>query len=506
MKKKKVRGFLAHSLCALFSLFFTLTSTPSFASEAPLQVEYGSARLNNYVGDALDFSNQSNFQYQIYFSGKNQIATTGEFGIRAKAETLIFTPLDSDASLEIIVNSSTATANGILNTTGSLELNENSKISISVSSSLPAATVSTSEVTAISVAQHLRAYPNVSLNLSNPTGNYAVFAQTYFLMGSEGADFFHATHKITNGVGDAFYNNDFEETSWVCTADGDCSRHVSVSMPDFTFSHLRSGTLGEFRFLTSIEKIAVLLDTSPINTQNLATPELFAVEEARLKNSLALSEASASQPISLDYEASRLIQDGDRLFFRLAVISTNPNYGFLHQDLGPYSHLFLNDNLEPFYAWDTNRLRPADGYHESFDIPLDTFTPAPAIEPKPEQPLIINPTELPEDPAPTVTILSPVVPKTPDTSAIPQTLRYSVFVIVLSGAFFLLAYTIFVVKLTYGQIIFSLWRHGLRQNHAASPSRFQLRRTRTSSLRHETQNRHQKRQKTPHAHRPRTRN
>lgn len=501
MKKKKARG-LARTYISfvLFSLIFSFIPAQSFATDSPLEITYGAAFLNDYVGSSLDFSNQSSFQYVINFSGHNQIVTTEEFGIKASTGTLIFSPLEDDSSLEIIVNSSTSTANGVLNDFGSLEFHGPSHIKISVSSALPTTEISTSTVTAITAKKHFRSYSDVTYNLANPTGNYTVFAETYSLMGITGVDFFHATHKLTDGVGDAFYGNDFEETAWTCSDDGDCSRRVMVSMPDYTFSHLKTGSTGEFRFLTSqFDGVATSLDVSPIDTNNLTTPELFALEESRLRASLSIPENYANLPFSIDVDNSKLIRDNDRLVFRIAFVSTDPNYGFLHQELGPFSHLFLNG--EKVYPWDANRLRADDGYHESFDIPLSTFTPEPTppVDPEPDP-------EPPVEPTPTVTILDLVIPKTPDTGATPETLRRATSTVLISGTFCLVVYTIFVIKLTYGQTIFSLWRHGLRKNHAASPSRLQLRRTRTSSLRHETKNRYQKRKKVAHAHRSRTRN
>ena len=456
MKKKKVQGFLARTIFCVSCILASVFPAPVFADDS-LRIEYGTVYLNNYVGDALDLSKLSSFQVRVEFSGTNQIITTGEFGLRAAADTLIFSPADDTASLEIIVNSATSQANGILNTAGSIDFNEQSHIKISVSSALPAEAVSTSEVTAISAAKNFGVFRDSSFDLSNPTGNYTVFAQNYWFMGVPNADFFHATHKITNGVGDAFYGNDFEEVTWLCSEDGDCSRTVEISMPDFTFSHLRTDTLGDFRFLTSIfDGVSISLDTSPINTANLATPELFAAEEARLKASLSVSESAADQPFAIDFDQSYLVQDGEDLFMHLEFISTDPFQGFLHQSHGPYSCLFLNGNYdEPIYPDSGQRVRYDSGYRETFNLPLATFTleepePIQPVDPTPPNPSPLIIAELPEDPLPDITIIAaPVVPKTPDTSVPVSSCAHSA-VLATFSVVLLSLYTIFVIKLTYG--------------------------------------------------------
>ncbi len=455
MKKIKVLGFKLGNIAILFSLLFAFLPTSAQATTSTPYIENNHVYLTDYDGDSLDLPDYTGFMLFVHYSGDNHIITTGEYGIRGSAKYLLFIPENTDSTLDITVSSTTSVANGIINPSGSIEIESGSHITIHVSSALPQESISTSEVTGITAMQSIITFPDSTLAIYNPTGSYAIFAKNYSISGVAETDFLHVTHKITDGVGDAFYANDFEDVVYRCISDTDCSRHVITSMPEFTFSHYRTDTLGEFRFITSIfDGVATTLDTSPISTDALAAPELRSAEEARLRASLSIPDAYAQLPFAIDYDKSRLVEEDGKYYFRIEFYSTNPDYGFLHQHQGPFSFLSLNGTT--FVPEDANRLRPDDGYHESFDILLDTYTPAPVIdEPTPDEPVPDDPTPpapvTPEDTLPEITIITtPVIPKTPDTSIPAPATQYNTAVVIFPCTLFLIVYTIFVIKLTHG--------------------------------------------------------
>ncbi len=183
------------------------------------------------------------------------INTTGEYGIKTDAEKLniIQNSIYGASDMNIVVDSSTGRANGILATNGSIEINENQQFNFDIHSATLHSTITTDEVTAIttSLDKELNVSAATNFYVTNYTGNYGIYtgkitANDKNIDGiSTGLNLFGAIyHKITNGTGDAFYYNDFESD----TIPDDPKVNV-IPRSQVTFKHGRSADSGEFKFL-----------------------------------------------------------------------------------------------------------------------------------------------------------------------------------------------------------------------------------------------------------------
>ena len=446
MKKKlKVRGFKASIILGFILAFSACLKAPAFALDPVVKLEnsisltpdlpyYQSGAavascdfrndasctaffdaagrtlyLHNYSGPALDLREMSPLYVLVDFSGTNLIETSGEYGLRAAASdgTLAFSSDSLDSSLTIRVRSSFPTAVAI---DSSLPVNvqENVHLILDVSSALPTDTLSGANVAGIVVPSDQRIFLSnlARLEISNPTGSYSMYGGKFQLndpaeSGNQLSPLI-ATHKLTSGVGDVLNGNDFETEAIIYPA------QFFASRPGYTYSHLRSASLGTFRLLYVIE--GVNAEFSP----KLTAGESFNTVEARLRASLARND-NASSPNCLTFDGSALgcispdfavdpansflenladpsdrspISQSSTYAFRVAFKSVNENFGFAHYCVQSYCQASINGQL-----FSVRASRDDDGYHEAFSVPL-TVTPAPQTpepdpEPEIELPIII---------------------------------------------------------------------------------------------------------------------
>ena len=265
----------------LLSLVLALLPLGHFAEAYDERVDIN---LNNYHGDALDLPEE--YQYTILLSGDNVIDTSGEFGIRVAARDLIFRNADptAPASLTINVNSATSTANGILNTLGDVTFYHDLTINLNIRSALDPAETSTANVTGITTTLEHQVYSTARtyLNIDNPTGNFGIYSGGFSASQYVNGEFLgyqaftYITHKITDGYGDALFYNDIEGS----TMSERIPQRISVTQPNFTFSHLKTDTLGVFRLLPAAYGYSANFE------QELTEGEELATAEARLLASL----------------------------------------------------------------------------------------------------------------------------------------------------------------------------------------------------------------------------
>lgn len=500
------------------SVFFNLTE------------QYLTYRLNlvNYTGPEIYVTNQSYRDIRIFYSGENVINSTSEYGIYNENyphSMLYLTPATEDSSLTINVNSTTSRANGILLNEGNLEIEgPGGHLEVNVNSTASPDEITGPELTGITIKKNgrLNIHHSNYLTINNPTGNYSVSADRLLLRTFMGGCYEPIvnnrwndapcyarntfTHKITNGVGDVIEGNDFEILN-------SPMEKVFVNSDQYSFSHVKSETLGEFRL------IPATTGTSVSVSQEITSGKNFEEEEQKLRESMQKSDkiieevcadygcrTAYIEPNPEDSVLENVSNPSDR-----SKISLENSYNFIisfkttvsdrvlpYTTTAPYGIAVLNGESFLYQPKDFVG-RSEDGSKIWFRIPITVVRGEEEPEPEPEPEPIEEPDnpepasedpETPENPAkpepePAPAEPEPVKetpleepdsletvaesvpektsnsPKNPETSSSPQILAFSA-IAVLS----------FVIQLTYyGKVIFSLRRNGLRKNHATPPSR-----------------------------------
>ena len=473
--------------------------------------------LNNYSGPEIYYKSAEMEIFEINFSGKNVITSTAEYGIYYNNLHYRMNYLyanSPDSKLTINLDSSTTVANGI-RSYGRLMTNSGVNLEINVSSALPSDEISTDNVTGITVEGNEDFYSNDknTIKIFNPTGNYAVSAKSYRTGRNEEycSELFSPevalehnmspchihgifTHKITNGIGDFILGNDFEGHR----IEDPFNIKVIGPSPTFTFSHLKSETLGTFMFLPAIDGVNAKVDES------IQEGDDFRIAENQLKNSLKRDDevakdicngiSCASSLFEIDPENSHLenltnpenkekIEKDNEYLFWIAFKTIDSSHGFTIDWSGPFSWAIINGKihfaqLDPFNRSD-------DAFFEEFGyspVVLESETkqpdPEPIDEPGPDPEPIEEPEPEPEPILPDPEPLDKIV-ETPGEIEIIQARSESPKnppenPTTFDGIplFFGLFSLSFVIQLTYyGKVIFSLRRDGLRKNDATPPSR-----------------------------------
>ena len=242
--------------------------------------------LNNYAGDSLYIRGYGFQAVHLVLTGDNQITTANEYGLNVSANYLYIETPDATtdyATLAINVNSITARANGIVNEAGHIIFNGHINTNLSISSTLPATTNSTSEVTGLTTPldKSVQVRVDSQYTISNPTGSFGIYTGTF--RASQGliglADYgYHPyitiTHKLNSGYGDAFFYNDFEDTTIPLDP------KVISTQPEYTFTHEKTTTLVTFRFMPAAQGYSANFEDT------LTAGEEFANAQTRLLASL----------------------------------------------------------------------------------------------------------------------------------------------------------------------------------------------------------------------------
>ena len=253
--------------------------------------------LKSYNGGAISI--QGYDVANVIVDGyNNRIETTGEYGLKSDARELNVYGADSGKNLYIIVNSSTDRANGILATAGSVNLGNAFNLGMSIHSAASADTITDDRVTGITTPlnQTLTAKLATNIMISNYTGNYGIYTGKTIVKEGPGLNFLgEITYKITDGVGDAFYNNDYTGTEIPDDPVVDIAH-----APYLTYVKSNYGTSGAFKFVTPIQEVSAVFDNE------LTSGEDLAAANTRIKNSLQIDDAHFT-PVYLDSWSSKLV-------------------------------------------------------------------------------------------------------------------------------------------------------------------------------------------------------
>ena len=356
---------------SLFSLLLILAPCSPLAHALPSTT----LSLNNYHGDALDLAGTG--KRQLLLAGDNVIDTTGEFGLKVSTSRFDITNDDTagtHSSLTINVNSSTATANGILSLAGGLHLGDNVSLIININSALAADETSTDNVTGITTPLNKSVEASVLTNLTinNPTGSFGIYTGHFGASQFNGTTnlgyqpFLTITHKITDGYGDAFFYNDFEGN------DISSTRYIVATQPEYSFTHERTATLGTFRFIPAVNGVSANFDTE------LTAGEDYAAANTRIVSSLTkelepqnytelicimaptlcpfnpelfdIDQSSSEIVIADDYvsgayhaSTSTTIDSAENYALKITFRTTRPDFVFSKLDgFGPFSRALLN--------------------------------------------------------------------------------------------------------------------------------------------------------------------
>lgn len=285
-------------------------------------------------------------------SGTSRITTNGEYGIKTDARKLNFPCVDSYycGDTGIIVNSSTDRANGILMTNGSVEIDKFQQFHISVNSTVPSNVITTDTVTGITTPLGEEVIVSVAspVYIYNPTGNYGIYTGKYTANAQKvdgelvGFNMFGTIrHKITDGVGDAFCYNDFEESEIPDDPKVDAPREL------VTFTHNIWPNSGEFKFAPIFGGASANFDTE------LTSGETYQSANERIRNSVAKEEdSSIYSPYNRYHPMPFELGDGAHL-----VIVDDLNDGTYHEvedpetstiEAGEKYALYI-----PFWLWET---------------------------------------------------------------------------------------------------------------------------------------------------------
>lgn len=463
--------------------------------------------LSNYIGPEIKYEPNAYEELYIISSGTNLIKTSNEYGLSCEisnsARCYLYGNETAKSEVKINVKSSTKTANGI-RSTGDVWIGNNLSLSIDIDSALPKSEVSTSNVTGITVGDNnsiVLTEDSSNITINNPTGNYSMYGGTYSVSRNDFACkdtvpcSVHGkfTHKITNGIGDFFNNNDFEGNS---TPD---SPKVIGPSPTYTFSHVKTEKIGTFTFYPAITGVNAIFD------EEVYDGEDFPTAETRFKESLkrdddresvetyGLGHGCKSDQFEVDPENSYLenlthpenrtiISKDDQYLFWISFRSTDDKHAFTLDWEGPHSYAVINDKLKT--AQFSPFVRSEDAFTELFGYELsilaknnnetneepdpEPIETTPETPQTPEEPLLPDP----EEPIAEIvernkqTEIRDIVKTEESPVENPQTNARSEV-----QALVILLFS-FVIQLgCYGKVIFSIRRHGLRKNHATSPSR-----------------------------------
>ncbi|MBQ3261057.1 hypothetical protein IJH29_00100 [Candidatus Saccharibacteria bacterium] len=436
--------------------------------------------LNNYNGEPFNIKCEDPVYSNLFISLKGINTITGEeYALKTDCNYTEITSSDVYPMLYLIANSSTNVANGFISTGRSLKVSGSQYINIKVNSALPLETPSTSEVTGISLLSseptNVRIDGHTTLTIYNPTGSFGIYADTFTdQLQYPDEPNLSITHKYYEGVGNAFSNNDFEDYS--------LHENITAGQPYYTFSHPITNHTPTFRLVKSIPGVAVTFNKALSEGQDLSQ------EEERIVKSLTLDKAykAEASPVStyhgkitifddslyqINYQNTYLIcynncsndntvaKDGF-YFLKVNFIPTSKDYGFIKPDyLGPWASAYFNgeetserayvSSNEIFYIVGLE-VTPKDEAEEPEEPEVRPYTPVLPTIPDPKDP------ETSEEP-----VAQPETPiENPDTS----TGNPAIFSILFVASF--------VIQCTYyGKVIFSVRRHGLRQNHATPSGR-----------------------------------
>lgn len=463
--------------------------------------------LSNYIGPEIKYEPNAYEELYIITSGTNLIKTSNEYGLSCEisnsARCYLYGSETEKSYVTININSSTKTANGI-KSTGDIWIGHNLSLVINVDSAFPESEISSSNVTGITVGDNSNitlTEDSSNIKINNPTGNYSMYggnyhvSRDYFSCQDAAPCFVHGkfTHKITNGVGDFFNNNDFEGNS---TPD---SPKVIGPSPTYTFSHVKTEDMGTFTFYPAITGVNATFDEEVYDGEDFSTVETHFKESLKRDDNresvekYGLGHGCKSEWFEIVPEDSYLenlthpenhatISKDDQYLFWVSFHSTDNEHAFTLDWEGPHSYAVINDKLKtvqfsPF-------ARSEDAFTEQFGYELTILTKEEAeineeptsepIETTPETPQTPEEPLLPDPKEPIAEIIEKI--KQPEIKVKtkteekpienPQTVARSE---VQALAILLIS---FVIQLgCYGKVIFSIRRHGLRKNDATSPSR-----------------------------------
>lgn len=412
---------------------------------------FPSLYLKNYQDDAIYVRGGSFQSVHVKLSGENQITTTGEYGINVSVNYFYIEnshPELSPASLTINVNSSTTRANAIINEAGDVSLEEKTDATFNVNSTLPAENNSTDEVTGITTPadKNVTIYMNDNLIINNPTGSFGIYTGHFYAVQAQiGGEnygyrpFATITHKINDGFGNAFLNNDFEDSTLASDP------KIIATQPEYTFRHDKTATLGTFKLLPAVRGFSANYDDT------LEDGENFDSAEARIISSLVkelhpetitdlacLSELEGLCPYNpnlfeIDKTKTELViakdvHSGTYRNNSEATISAEENYALkIHFRVAdPKNYAFSKiDTVAPMSAGILNGLETAnyhiDGPARVYLSPEEIYILAPLTvrsafavtsEPEPEEKTEEQVTEIIQDTDKTI------IPKAPNTGVV----------------------------------------------------------------------------------------
>ncbi|MBP5314432.1 MAG: hypothetical protein J6Y87_01025 [Muribaculaceae bacterium] len=218
--------------------------------------------LNNYNGGSILVEGYDTVD--IVLRNSSYITTSGEYGIKTDAKNLNFPFRNSYGSLGIAIDSSTDRANGIWLTDGSLTVDKWQSFNMNIRANVPESTVTADKVTGITTPLNREVIVSAAscIYIWNYNGNYGIYTGKYTADAQEvdgqyvGFNMFGVIrHKITDGVGDAFYYNDFEGAEIPADPKVDAPREV------VTFTHNKWSTSGEFKFTPIFSGVSANFDT-----------------------------------------------------------------------------------------------------------------------------------------------------------------------------------------------------------------------------------------------------